>query len=376
MSSVQRKTTANRSRHALPDALRALAMVSVLVVNGIGYAVAPWGPALGLRTPADSTWASVTQGFVAALLQGKGLAMLAFVFGMALWLSASGRVRTEALQRGVVRNRRLLRLGMLHGVFVYFGDILTLYALVGRRLLGRLHLPWRRFRQHLRRALVWALLAKLVLVSIILAFPERPIDPGDSTLSTVRGGWEFFKLNASSYVIAQVVVIILAGPVMYLCMACGVAAARLRLLTHRRWRPDLKRGLLRSAPPLLALTFAYGWGMAVTEPTNALRPWIDALGDLVAIPVAFIYIAALALVTNGGSARWCGWLVPLGQRTLTLYVAHGLICLVVLSGAGFALSLTTTQIVACCLGLWLLALAAAALSRNRRWPLEAWISRR
>jgi uncharacterized protein len=368
--------TARRSREALPDVLRALAMVSVLVVNAIGYAVAPWGPPLGLRTPPDSAWAAAIEGIVAAVLHGKGYPMLAFVFGMALWLSTRGRSRLDALRRGVVRHRRLLGLGIVHGVFVYFGDILTLYALVGRRLLGRLQQPWGAMRRHLRRALVWAVLAKLVLAASMLAYPEQPDAAYGPPLSRVQGVWEFLALNASTYAVAQVVAIVLAGPVMYLCMACGVAAARLRLLTHRRWRAALQRGLRRWAPPLLALTAAYGLGCALTLPTDALRPWIDVLGDLVAIPVVAIYLAAASLASRGGTAAWCRWFVPLGQRTLTLYVGHGLIGLLLFSGAGLALALTTAQMLLFCVSLWLLALAAAAASGDRRWPLEAWISRR
>jgi hypothetical protein len=60
-----------------------------------GYLVAPWGALLGERSPADSGWALATQGFIAAVLQGKGYPMLAFLFGMGLVL-ALGRRRFGA----------------------------------------------------------------------------------------------------------------------------------------------------------------------------------------------------------------------------------------------------------------------------------------
>ena len=66
----------------------------------------------------------------------------------------------------------------------------------------------------------------------------------------------------------------------------------------------------------------------------------------------------------------------MGQRTLTLYIGHSVICLVLLSGAGLALTPTTVQTVVFCLGLWLAAVVAAQLSGATRWPLEAWIARR
>ncbi len=364
------------SREPLPDALRALALVAVLVVNTMGYAIAPVGPQLGLRLPPDSAWAAATQGIVAGLLQGKGYTMLAFVFGMGLWLSARKRSRADARHRGVVRHRRMLRLGILHGAFIYLGDILTMYALVGRQLLARVHLPWTHFRRHLRRALVWAVLAKLLLVGVIFRMADLPLVVEGASLSSVQGAWPFLKLNAGTYLVAQVAAVFVSGPVLYFCMACGVAAARLRLLTHRRWRAVLKRGLMRFSLPVLALSLVYGWGYAVTPPADPVNPWLEALAEAISVPMAALYIAALALASSGGRARWCQWLGPLGQRTLTLYVGHGLICMALFSGVGLALALTTIQTVLFCLGLWLAAWAAAALSGQRRWPLEAWMARR
>ncbi|MGC3984186.1 MAG: DUF418 domain-containing protein [Pseudorhodoferax sp.] len=366
--------TAARSREQLPDTLRAIAMLSVLVVNAIGYAAAPWGPMLGVRTPSDSAWAAVAQGLVGALLQGKGVAMLSFVFGMSLWLAARRRPRREALQRGLARNRRLLGLGIVHGVFVYFGDILTLYALVGRQLLRRLHMPWRGLRRHLWRALAWALLAKFAWVLVLVGFGADPDTRGVPSFAAVRGAWPFLQLNAGSYALGLATSLVMAGTVTYLCMACGVAAARLRLLTHRRWRGALRRLLRRGGLLLLAPSAVYGWSCAAPGPAHA-RPWIDALGDAIAIPVAACYIAALALASGGGRARWCGWFSPLGQRTLSLYIGHSLLCVALFSGLGWAVAASTLQTVLFCLGLWLLALAAARHSRGP-WPLEAWMARR
>lgn len=368
------------ARQRLPDALRAVAMLSVLVVNAIGYAVAPWGPVLGERMPPGSVWAAATEGLVAAVLQGKGYAMLSFVFGMSLWLAARGHDRAAALRRGRQRQGRLLRLGVLHGLFVFFGDILTLYGLVGGWLLRRLHLPWAALRRHLWRALGLALLAKLAWLLAFVVLPGAPAAPvatGDEpTLSTVGGLWPFVQLNAVTYAFALPLSLLAAAPVVYLCMACGVAAARLRLLTHRRWHGWRRQWLRRAGPWLLASSAGYGWACAASGPWDAARPWIEAFGDLIAAPVAACYLLALALAARGGAARWCTRLAPLGRRTLTLYVGHSLLCMAVLSGAGAAVAATTVQTVAACGVLWLLALAAAQASGGRRWPLEAWLARR
>jgi uncharacterized protein len=363
-------------REPLPDALRALALVAVLVVNTIGYAIAPVGPQLGLRLPADSAWAAATQGIVAVLLQGKGYTMLAFVFGMGLWLATRRRARADALRRGVARQRRLLLLGVLHGAFLYLGDILTMYAVVGWQLLGRLHMPWKRLRRHLWWALTGAVVAKLLLAGVIVWFADLPLVVEGASLSSVRDGWQFLRVNASTYLAQQVSAFLLSGPVLYFCMLCGVAAARLRLLTHRRWKGLLRRWWALGCLPVMALGLAYGWGCARNPATEPVSPWLEILGEVISMPMAALYVVTLALASGGGRARWCQWLGPLGQRTLSLYVGHSLLSLVLFSGAGLALALTTVQSVVFCLGLWWLAWAAAALSGQRRWPLEAWMDRR
>lgn len=351
-------------------------MVAVLVVNAIGYAAAPWGAMLGDRTPADSPGAAAAQGLVGALLQGKGLAMLAFVFGMSLWLAARRRSRAEVLQRGVVRQRRLLVLGVLHGVFIYCGDILTLYALTGWLLLRHLLRRGAALLRHLRWVLACALVIKLAWVAVLVGWPSGPVPVGVPTIGTVAGYADFLELNADAYLFAQAFTVVFAAPLIYLCMVCGVVAARLRLLTHRRWRPHLRAWLRRIGPPLLVLGAAYGVGIALTGPQHPLRPWIDTLGDLTALPLAACYLMALALAADGGRARWCRWLAPLGRRTLTLYLGHSLVCLAVLSGVGWAMPWTTVQVVGFSLGLWLLAWAAAWCSGSRRWRMEAWMGRR
>jgi uncharacterized protein len=368
--------TSSLTRQPLPDALRALALVAVLVVNTVGYAISPLGPHLGLRLPPDSAWAAATQGLVAGLLQGKGYTMLAFVFGMGLWLAARRRSRAEALEHGLVRQSRLLVLGVLHGAFIYWGDILTLYALVGWQLLRRLHVPWKRFRRHLWGALAAAVLAKLLLAVVIFRTADLPLVLQGDSLASVRDASGFLRVNGITYGRVQVAAIVFSGPVLYFCMLCGVAAARLRLLTHRRWRGMLKRWLMVGGLPAVAASVAYGWGYAMTPATQPISPWLETLGESISAPVAAFYVVLVAWCSAGGRARWCQRLAPLGQRTLTLYLGHSLISLVLFSGVGMALALTTFQSVVFCLGLWLLAWGAAALSGSKRWPLEDWLAHR
>lgn len=373
--------TRRAARQPLPDALRALALLAVLVVNAAGYLVAPWGALLGERNPPDSGLAGAVQGAIAALLQGKGYPMLAFLFGMGLVLAARGHGATPSVQRGVRRQKRLLKLGMLHGVFIYFGDILTMYALVGWRLLARLHEPWRSLRPRLWRACGWALAVTALTVAGTAFFAAEAGLPGVSgssvepTLAQAQGWRDFWRINAGAYLIAQVFALLLFWPVLRLCMLCGMAAARLRLLTHRRWRPALRRWTVRLALPLLLLNVTYGAAYVHTLAGSQRLFLVDALGSVVGPPLAWVYVMVLALAARGGQAAWCRALAPLGQRTLTLYVGHSLLCVALFTGVGMGLQPGTATMASFSVLLWCLALAAARASGARRWPLEAWLAR-
>lgn len=374
--------TRGAARQPLPDALRALALLAVLVVNAAGYLVAPWGALLGERSPPDSGLASAVQGVMAALLQGKGYPMLAFLFGMGLVLAAHRADATWSAQRGVRRKKRLLQLGVLHGVFIYFGDILTMYALVGWSLMTRLHEPWSSLRPRLRRAGWWALGVTAVTVAATAFFAMEAglgsltDSRAEPTLAQAQGWIEFWQVNAGAYFSSQIGALLLFWPVVRLCMLCGVAAARLRFLTHRRWRPALRRWTVRLALPLLLLNVTYGVVYVHTVPGSQRLLLMDAVGSVVGPPLAWVYVMLMALAARGGQAAWCRALAPLGQRTLTLYVGHSLLCVALYTGIGIGLQPGTAAMATFSVVLWCLALVAARASGARRWPLEAWMARR
>ena len=372
-------------RQPLPDALRALALLAVLAVNATGYAAAPWGTLLGEPLPAASWAARAWQGLLAALLQGKGWPMLAFLFGMSLALAMRRAGPADALAarlQAIRRQKRLLALGVLHGVLLYFGDILTLYAVLGWLLLRSQPTrpePWRLFRPRLRRAAMWALAAVLVGGALAWWFDARwgsVAHASEPRLVQASHYLEFIAINADAYALGQVSVLLLGWQVARLCLLCGMASVRLRLLTHPRWHPALRSWVKAAALPLLGSAVVYGLAVAQLPPGQLLPTWADTLGQLSGPPTAALAVAALALASGGGRARWCAWIAPLGRCTLSVYIGHSALCMLLFTPLGLGLVPSTLQMAGFWLGLWLLALAAAHATGSRRWPLEAWLARR
>lgn len=119
------------------DSLRGAAIVAVLMINFVGYNAAPNFPlTAGAALPGGSFWAAALIALSVFLFQGKGWAMLAFIFGYSLGLAAqrlrqAGLTKSAALKSLAKRKVRLVVIGIAHGVCLYFGDVLTLYGLAG-----------------------------------------------------------------------------------------------------------------------------------------------------------------------------------------------------------------------------------------------------
>jgi uncharacterized protein len=368
-----------RPREPFPDALRALALLGVLIVNAAGYLSSPWGPVLGDEAARSGGVALVLQGLYAFLIQAKAYPVLAFLFGMGLALALRGWPHEQGLERARTRQRRLLLLGVVHGLLIYFGDILTMYALVGWLVLRHVHAPWPALRRTLRRALGWAL-AVAAIVGLVGAAGLLAVTPGEDaaepepTLAAVTSWPEFWQLNLSGYLFIQLGTLLVGFALLRLLMLAGIAAARLRWLTHPRWHAQRQRLLRRWALPALLLNAAYAAAYVHFSAQRDLLGMVEALGFSIGPLLSMVLVTALAQGVQ--QARWTRLLAPLGQRTLTLYVGHGLLCALLFSGTGLGLQPGIAMLLVFSLLLWLLAWLAARASGPRRWPLEAWMARR
>ncbi|MCR5866854.1 MAG: DUF418 domain-containing protein [Aquincola tertiaricarbonis] len=363
-------TSPTHRRDPLLDALRALAMVGVLVVNAISYTVGPWGAPLGEADPASMLSLGL-QSLTALLLHGKAYPLLAFLFGAGLVLAS----RRATLQDRRRRLWRLLGLGVLHGALVYAGDILTMYALCGftvvahaRERLSRLHARW-------LRACGWALGSVALSVMLtLLAGGSAQADASEGFGATAS--WrDQFVLNLNAYLMLQVLGLVLFLPVLRAAMLAGMLAARLRLLTHRRWRPVWQRWVRRLLPVGLLANAAYAFSItdAAARGDSALSLWTavaPGIGWMLTVPLVGLVVLH--------ARRWPQALAPLGQRTLSLYLLHSLGCLALFSGAGLGWPLPPLAAWTWAMGLWWLAIPAARAMARQGWrgPFEAWMGRR
>ncbi|MCX7782517.1 MAG: DUF418 domain-containing protein [Meiothermus sp.] len=146
------------------DALRGLALVGILAVNleifaGVGLYAALHGASPGYQLGRE---------VLAFFFSGKFYTIFSILFGLGLALQHRRFVEAGLEAQKLLRRRLgwLLGVGALHGVFLFEGDILASYALVGLfalRYLGRPHRP---------AQIAWFLLAGYGLYFLLTRFVQ------------------------------------------------------------------------------------------------------------------------------------------------------------------------------------------------------------
>ena len=359
---------------AAVDGLRALALLPVVAVNWVGYAALPDAGPLAAAQPGGSWWAEGWLFAVAAMLAGKGIALLTFLFGYGQGLSQRAR-GAQASRTRRRRMGRLLLLGLAHGLFIYAGDILTLYAACGWLMLGWSRL---RLRQLLRRAVILFAVHSLIVViavSWVLTHPDYQQERMFPSLAAPSHWPGWLATNAGGFAIGQLNVL-LAGLFLPLAlMTAGLVAARLRLFSHPRWRSLLARFARRWFWPGLVANLA--WGLALCLALAARRDnWAIAayaINGHVA-PLWLLGLVPWLVLAAQRRVDMMSRLALLGRHTLSLYIGSSLLSLAVLSGAGLALPLRTAPLALLALLYWVMWLVLAQRLRGRL-PLERWLSR-
>lgn len=334
-------------RIALLDALRAFALFGILQVNIQSYL---WGAStLVFFASAPSAADRLAFLLVCTLVYSKFVALFAFIFGHGFALqmrSLRGALADERAARSAYRRRLLflLLLGTAHGYLLYFGDILTLYAVAGFVLVLYAGSRPRRLARHAG----FSLAAYAVMTAIIagsLALYDRAMPPTSAQIpaealrrfaAASEGAYsQYLGANVGDY-LSMLGAAPLALPFVLGMFLLGALAARQGWLT----RPERHRQLWRRVAWLGAalLPFAAVFGWATSE---SLRQSPELLGgaSFVALaltfPITGLYLVWIVANRNAGWMQAViGWLAPAGRMPLTNYLLQSVLMGVLLSGWG------------------------------------------
>lgn len=361
LSSLSSPTpVAETDRAELLDALRGFALGGVCLAN-LFVSFSQWNepgalPAAALATAATDPTAAF---LIRALVDGKFYSLFSLLFGIGFAVqlqsaTARGDVRLRTYRR---RLWVLLGIGLVHLFFLWSGDILAFYALVGL-LLVRL--------RHLSDRALW----RWVVVLLVLPVPLWAI-------FWLSGGWKApvpLTLGIPFYAVAQVLVKPLGVTTVYQITAntdWGFALKALRLGAFVRagnllfeWRVFKVLAMflvglwlgrhqvfrqLEAYRPLLRRVAVWGlaWGLAASLLNaylnhNAAYYEGQAAGLSFAVlyalgvaPLALGYAATFALAwQRPGAQQVLRQLVPMGRIALTCYLSQSLIGTFLFTGLG------------------------------------------
>ena len=147
------------------DAIRGIALLGILIANMSFFS----SPAIYLEVLGINLWTGfwneTTTSFINLFVQGKFYSIFSFLFGLGFAIFFERAIaKTES--PNLLFNKRLfilLLIGLFHGFFIWFGDILVNYALLGFLL------PLFFYRKP-KTILIWAfsLFVSLIIVLVIV----------------------------------------------------------------------------------------------------------------------------------------------------------------------------------------------------------------
>lgn len=358
------------------DAMRGFAVMGILLMNIIAFAMpdmAYVNPRLwGGQTPA--AYAVWTINFI--LVDGKMRGLFSLLFGASTLLIWKGAMaRGEGPARLYHRFFWLFVLGLIHYVFIWWGDILRLYALAGPFLL----LFVRRKPMDLMKAAILCFLIQFVLLAIfavILAMAGEGALSGTDTAALLRevtlyrdGYGSLVQNRLTRMKDDQLALLAYSGFEALGFMLMGMAMLKTGFLTGawpiRRYLRLAARCYIAGLLPMLALA-AWCWGshfdLLVTF--NAGVSWSFPFRMILTLAHAALL---MALVKGFGASGLMQRIAAAGRTAFTNYVGTSLLMTTIFYGYGLGLygAVDRVTVYLFVVAAWVLMLA---------WPLP-WLNR-
>ena len=358
-------------RIAALDALRGLAIFGILFVNASYFGLPmmeAMQPDLDSALGADGSAPNWFAGwFVKTFFEMKFISMFSMMFGIGAALQFDRARRSGSNFDGFYLRRLLILLGfgVLHAVAFFYGDVLTIYALLGLSLLVFCRL---------KTAILLPIIVGLMTISAFLTtgmmLLESLAPDAQSTLTTeqvTRTGWDAirnsgFQPQSAVYIDAETIAHqegpyrdllifrvlswlmgLITGVLTYGwhimgMFALGVVIKRSDFFIPSESGRRLRFWMMSLLPFGLVIEGLAGW----SQLTQTDSIWSDILlvvaREFSTVIVMLGYAAALVtLVQMNVASRLFGWLGMVGRMALTNYLLESLIMTTIFEYYGLGL---------------------------------------
>ncbi|MGY4764583.1 DUF418 domain-containing protein [Paenibacillus caseinilyticus] len=376
----------NQDSHArcnLIDGLRGFSLLGILTANMLIFQYGVWGKD-HIELYGISAADRITLELLHLLVEGSFMPIFTFLFGFGLAVMKD-RLEDNGLPYRRVLMRRfllLLGLGFLHACFLWEGDILIFYGMMGFFLLlfiGR----------KARTLLIWSVVLIGLLGLVGLVSDPSPVTSGDLgldpeklqsyVLETMRvygsgtyGEIMHYRNNEDpmdSMGVEMVLIILLFTPFLTAPLfLLGMYAAR------RGWfrDPEERRTFFRKGAVLVLPAGLLLKGLKYVLPGTVWSEAGSALG-MYLLPLGYIFAFTL-LYTTARKSSWLYRFEAVGRLSLTNYLLQTVICTSLFYGYGLGWfgKLGVPAGIGLALGIYLVQLYASTLYLNiwRTGPVE------
>jgi uncharacterized protein len=337
-----------QSRHRLVDALRGFAIFGILLVNMAGFKAPMLASAGTGERWLEGGANAATLLIIEVLASGKFVAMFALLFGMGMVMQerkarAAGRGFTAFFLR---RMFVLLVLGAAHGVLLWAGDILAVYAVFG--MIGLLFL-----RCRIKTLFVWSaflfgsLLAMFMGLGALTAFEDGSgsvwwINMGEWWVASYQAGsfGEIVLARSAEWALMWGVGFFTYFPYAFSLFLLGMALGKMDILAKLDGcQPKLRLFIALALPAGLAASLLYAAFIRGTIGSDPGAFAIGMAGYLIGMGLlAFVYAASFSLFVQRGLApAFIDRLAAVGRLALTNYLMHSIIANILFMSWGFAL---------------------------------------
>ena len=388
-----------RHRDDFADELRGFALLGIVLVNAPFFAVS----VQGFVDASVATWYDRTAAFlIFAFAQAKFYLLFSFLFGYSLHYIVKNDA-PETVRRFKWRLVGLALIGVAHAAFLFTGDILFVYAILGIGLLA--------LRKKTDRVILWSGVVASFLWAVfwgVLVWSVWDSSQNTSSPASAGGAWDGLDVAIQTFNLALqsanfwdataarlaywpwalLFGVLLNGLAVVAMFCAGLVAGRRRLLATPAahlalWRNGRVWGLGFGVPlGIFSAWLAVGPGAQLNANSGLREIAGTAMGYLSAPLLTWGYVSVLAL-QHVHQAPFLAVFRPAGRMSLTVYIGQSLLLSFTFAayGLGYFGQMTAAGVAATALMSWAVMNLTALLIQKRfaYGPLEAlvrWISRR
>lgn len=361
------------ARNANIDAIRGLAVLGILFMNIYFFGNSFSGYANHETVPIHDTVIMLFSNF---FLEGRFISLFSMLFGVGLAIQYNklSALDGAAYQTMKSRLKWLLLFGVIHGIFIWYGDILFTYALGGFLALCYLKQDNKKL---LKKSIIFITLPLFIFAIISFISPEEAIIRGSAQFEEDLSIWSG---TYSGQLMMQLIIftgMLFITPLTTMWLTAGLMLLGVVLYRKKVFEKGLtQRQLLQL---LLATILLSALDSACTLATNpGLNTMSDSIVMLSAIPMALIYIHLLVKLCQN-RATILAPLQKVGRLAFSLYILQS-VCGVLLFRHIEPTLMTTLDrpgymLIAIGFSLFQVILASVYLKYFNQGPLE-WVWRR